>query len=73
MVRSGKSISEVARYFGYTKGAVSKWCKKMRPGGSWIIPTISSRPHHHPNELPDEIVDKIIACRIKHKRFDKRF
>lgn len=28
MVRGGKSVSEIARYFGYTKGAVSKWCKK---------------------------------------------
>lgn len=68
MVRSGKSVSQVARYFGYTKGAVSKWCKKMREEGSWIIPTLSSRPHHHPKELPDDIVDKIIACKIKHKR-----
>lgn len=68
MVRSGKSISEVARYFGYTKGAVSKWCQKMPIAGSWIIPTASSRPHHHPRELPDEIVDKIIACKKKYNR-----
>lgn len=33
MVFSGKSISEVARYFGYTKGAVSKWCHKSPPSG----------------------------------------
>lgn len=68
MVRAGKSVSEVARYFGYTKGAISKWCKKMRKGGSWIIPTLSSRPHHHPNELSQEKVDAIIACKKKHKR-----
>jgi len=68
MVRSGKSVSEVARYFGYSKGAVSKWCKKMRENGSWIIPTLSSRPHHHPKELPEEIVGKIIDCKLKHKR-----
>lgn len=68
MVRAGKTVSEVARYFGYTKGAVSKWCAKMRKEGSWIIPTLSSRPHHHPNELSDEKVNAIIACRKKHKR-----
>lgn len=65
MVRSGRSMSEVARYFGYTKGAVSKWCAKAPLGGTWEIPTESSRPHHHPNELPDEIVDAIIACKKK--------
>ena len=68
MVRAGKKVSEVARYFGYTKGAVSKWCKKMRKEGSWIIPTESSRPHHHPNELPEEKVDAIIAYKKKYKR-----
>lgn len=68
MVRAGKKISEVARYFGYTKGAVSKWCKKMRVEGSWVIPTLSSRPHHHPNELSDEKVNAIVACKLKVKR-----
>lgn len=68
MVRAGKKVSEVARYFGYTKGAVSKWCAKMRKEGSWIIPTLSSRPHHHPSELSDEKVNAIIACKKKRKR-----
>ncbi len=65
MVRAGRSVSEVARYFGYTKGAVSKWCAKVPKGGAHEIPTESSRPHHHPNELSDEVVDAIIACKIK--------
>lgn len=68
MVRAGKKVGEVARYFGYTKGAISKWCKKMRKEGSWTIPTLSSRPHSHPNELPDETVDTIIAYKKKYKR-----
>lgn len=68
MVKAGKSISEVARYFGYTKGAVSKWCKKMPKGGAWIIPTGSSRPHHHPNELSAEKVSKIIEYKLKYSR-----
>ncbi|MDZ4243480.1 MAG: hypothetical protein U1C57_00030, partial [Candidatus Doudnabacteria bacterium] len=68
MVRSGKSVSGVARYFGYTKGAVSKWCRKMPEGGSWVIPTASSRPHHHPKELKPEIVKAIIATKLKYKR-----
>ncbi len=68
MVRAGKSISEVARYFGYSKGAVSKWNQKVPPGGVREIPTRSSRPHHHPRELSEEIVKAIVACRKKYKR-----
>ncbi len=34
MVREGKTVTEVARYFGFTKGAISKWCKKMPPNGA---------------------------------------
>ena len=69
MVRSeGKSISEVARYFGYTKSAVSKWCQKTPIGGVHEIPTKSSRPHHHPNELSSEMVDKIIEYKILYNR-----
>ncbi len=68
MVRAGRKVSEVARYFGYTKGAVSKWCKKMRKEGSWIIPTISSRPHRHPNGLTEKKVNAIIACKKRRRR-----
>lgn len=68
MVRQGKSVSLVARYFGYTKSAVSKWCKKAQTGGVRVIPTQSSRPKHHPDELSEEIVDHIIAYRRKYKR-----
>lgn len=68
MVRQGKTVSEVARYFGYSKGAVSKWCKKVPPGGAWIIPTESSRPDHHPRELSRAMVETIIAYKKKYRR-----
>lgn len=69
MVRcEGKSMSEVARYLGYTKGAVSKWCAKAPIGGVREIPTRSSRPHHHPNELSEEIIDMIIDYKKKYNR-----
>lgn len=68
MVRIGKTVTEVARYFGYTKGAVSKWCKKTAGVRTFEIPTESSRPHRHPNELGEELVDKIIACKKRYRR-----
>jgi transposase InsO family protein len=63
MVRSGKTVTEVARYFGYSKGAVSKWCKKYPSGGAWIIPTESSRPKHHPKQLNNKTVQRIKELR----------
>lgn len=68
MVRQGKTVSEVARYFGYGKGTISKWCKRYPSGGAWAIPTLSSRPHHHPKELSSELVKKIIDCKRKYNR-----
>lgn len=68
MVRQGRTVSEVARYFGYGKGTISKWCKKSPEGGSFVIPTLSSRPHHHPKGLSQAMIDTIIACKKKYGR-----
>lgn len=64
MVREGKTVTEVARYFGYSKGTVSKWCKKCPMAGTWIIPTTSSRPKSHPKQVSQLIVDKVRNIRI---------
>lgn len=68
MVQQDKTVSEVARYLGYSKGAVSKWCQKVPLGGAYEIPTQSSRPHHHPKELSEDVVEKIIKCKKKYDR-----
>jgi transposase InsO family protein len=65
MVRSGKSFREVSRYFGYSVGAIHKWCTKAPFPGVFIIPTESSRPNHHPYEIPIEIVKKIVGLRLE--------
>jgi transposase InsO family protein len=67
MVRSGKTVTEVARYFGYSKGAVPKWCKKVPFGGAWVIPTQSSRPNSHPKQLNKEVVTRIKELRVELK------
>ena len=69
LVRQGWSTRKAARYMGFHHTAVMKWIKRAEPlrSGS-AIPTESSRPHHHPNELPEDIVDKIIKIRLKHNR-----
>lgn len=64
MYRSGKTIKEVATHFGVTVGAVSKWNKKVPVGGVHEIPTKNSKPHHHPKQLSNETVERIVAWRL---------
>lgn len=70
MVRSGSSTRAVARHFGYTQSCIVKWCKRApaRFVKNGILPTFSSRPKNHPRSLPQEIIAKIVAARMEHKR-----
>lgn len=63
-----KGVREASRHFGIPPGTISKWCKKAEKIGYYPIPTKSSRPHHHPNELSDEVVENIVNKRLAHKR-----
>lgn len=65
MVRSGRSVREVARHFGYSHGAVVKWCQKVRPEERQfrVIPTESSRPSSHPKALDEATVERILELR----------
>lgn len=63
MVRSGKSIRAVARYFGYNASSVSRWCNKAPMPGVFRIETLSSRPHSHPNDTPAKLVRRALELR----------
>lgn len=64
MVQRGNSIRGVARHFGYEPSTIMRWCNRVPPSlGAWEIPTLSSRPHHHPNELPQSIANRIRELR----------
>jgi len=63
-VLSGRSTREAARHFGYSQSAIVKWMKRAPANSRALhIPTKSSRPHHHPHELDDSIVRRIIEIR----------
>jgi transposase len=68
LVRSGWSQAKVASHMGCPQGTISKWVKEAPQDGRKTIPTRSSRPKHHPKELPKPIVDAIVAEREKHGR-----
>ena len=63
MVHLGKSMREVSRYFGYSVGAIHNWCKKAPFPGVFEIPTDSSRPKHHPQETPYQLVQRVLQLR----------
>lgn len=68
LIRRGWSTRKVARHFGFSQSVIVKWYKKSLRYGYHAIPTESSRPHHHPKQLPENIVKKIIEIRLKTKR-----
>lgn len=70
MVRSGQSTRAVARHSGFAQSTIVKWCAKV-PQNVYqyrIIPTESSRPHHHPHELSNEVVQAILDLRESSRR-----
>ena len=70
LVKKGWSIRKVARYFGFSHGAVISWMKKCPRNcqGRAVIPTLPSIPKTHPNELKKDKVDAIVGQRLKHNR-----
>lgn len=70
LVRSGWSIRKTARHFGVEPSTVLRWTRKVHPDNRqvMVIPTRSSRPLHHPNELSSDLVKAIIEYRKKYRR-----
>lgn len=64
----GWTTRQVARYTGFNQSAIVKWCAKDPTGGWRPIPTRSSRPRHHPQQLSEKIVQSIVEKRFALKR-----
>lgn len=68
LVRKKWSTRKVARHFGFNQSTIVRWFKKSKTYGYHNIQTKSSRPKHHPKQLDEKIVRRIVALRIKTKR-----
>ena len=68
LIHHGWSTRKVARHFGFSQSVIVKWYKKSFRYGYHSIPTESSRPHHHPKQLTENIIKKIIEIRLRTKR-----
>ncbi len=68
LVHKGWSTRKVARHFGFSQSVIVKWVAKAKQIGYHPIPTRSSRPKHHPRQLTEEVIKKIVSVRLKTKR-----
>jgi transposase InsO family protein len=71
LVRSGQSIRQVARHYGYEPSTVMRWVRRAEQdylSGNVGIATLSSRPKHHPRELSEEVVKQILEYRHRTRR-----
>lgn len=71
MLQEGWSSRQVARHTGFHQSTIIRWVEKARRTNRNTILTESSRPHHHPEQLSDELVATIINYRQKHRRCAK--
>src|ERR1035437_2377984 len=68
LVRRGWSTRKVARHFGFSQSVIVKWVAKAKVYGHVPIPTLSSRPKHHPRQLANDLIWKIFQKRLVIKR-----
>jgi transposase InsO family protein len=68
LVYQGWTTRKVARHLGLASGTVSKWLKKDKHWGLRPIPTLSSKPKHHPKQLSEEKISAIVEQRKKRNR-----
>lgn len=69
LFRKGWSARKVGRYFGFHHTAVMKWVAKAKKIGDVPQLTRSSEAHHHPNQLNEIVVEKIVKKRLEHNRY----
>ena len=68
LVRKKWSTRKVARHFGFNQSTIVRWFNKSKTYGYHDIPTLSSKPHHHPRQLSNELVWKIFHQRLQKNR-----
>jgi transposase InsO family protein len=68
VIKDGWSSYKVARYSGYNHSTILRWVQKSKESNLRTIPTLSSKPFHHPRELSQEVKDKIIEYRYQYRR-----
>lgn len=65
VIQDGWSTRKVSRYTGYNQSSIVRWVEAARNSNLLVIPTRSSKPHHHPHELAQKTVSAILQYRAE--------
>lgn len=57
------SVTQAGHKYGVARSTVYRWIAKATPDHKTFIPTGSSRPHTHPQQLPPATVARVLALR----------
>lgn len=69
VIDKGWSTRTVARHTGFNQSTIVRWVNILKLNDfRSVIPTQSSRPNSHPNQLPIEMIEAIISYRMKYNR-----
>ena len=60
------SMAELCRYYRVTRATGYKWVERYELGGLEALRDQSRAPHQHPNAVPAEMEERVLALRAKH-------
>lgn len=60
------SVAELCRFYGISRGTGYKWIGRYEQQGLEGLRDLSRAPHHHPNEISEEVEEQVLAMRAKH-------
>lgn len=58
--------SELCRRYGISRPTGDKWIERFVEHGMDGLNDLHSGPHHHPNQVPDELAEMLLALRREH-------
>jgi transposase-like protein len=59
-------VSKTCRHFGIGRASFYRWRQAYADRGEAGLANARSVPHHHPNKIPAEVVEKVIHLRRKY-------
>jgi transposase InsO family protein len=65
LVEDGETVSEAARQCGVSRVAAYKWLERHTCAGAMGLQDRSRAPHCHPNAVPEELAERIVALRAQ--------
>ncbi len=72
VLRGEASKSELCRRYGISRPTGDKWLERFELFGLAGMDDLPSAPHRHPNEVPKELVEMLIALRRRHMTWGPR-